>query len=182
MRVLLHDASGAFDRDAVPKRRRLTFVSIVAGIPLLLASCSADETATGSVECDDGALRVPAPQVISEDTEAAMDLLFIEHQACAADADGAANLGVEPSVIATDGRFRVEVSPEFEVRYVVTSAGEEDAPLVEGRAAGSDDALVIDVLDAGCQRLVVELVRGDLTGRFVSRLETSDDACPASEG
>lgn len=141
-----------------------------------------ETTATGSGGCADGALRVPTPLVTSGSTEAPMDLLHVEHRTCGYNGDGAANLGIEPPAVTVGERLRVDVSPDFDVRWALSSADDEGAPLVEGRAAGSSDALLVDVPDAGCHRLVVELVRGGLTGRFVSRLETSGGACPLDEG
>lgn len=137
---------------------------------------------TRSPGCGHGASRVPTPLVTSGTTGAPMDLLFVEHAECGSVGDGAANLGAEPSVIAADGLLRVEVPPDFDVRHALSSADADDAPLGESRAAGSSAALEVEVPDGGCHRLVVELARGGLTGRFVSHLETSDGACPRPEG
>lgn len=106
-----------------------------------------------------------------------MDLLFLEHQGCGYNADGGANLGLEPAVTSTDGRVEVDVPSAFDVSYSLSPAEDDDVPLAKATSASADGSLTIDVPETGCHRLVVELTRGDLTGRFVSLLETSEATC-----
>ncbi|MEO6318036.1 MAG: hypothetical protein ABIP36_04560 [Acidimicrobiales bacterium] len=153
----------------------------------MVASCSAGETADGADgadrrlpdrrECNDEAFRVPAPELVAEQTRTPMDLVFINHHGCGYSADGYVQFGREPAVSRTDGRVEVDVPSAFDVRYSLSSAEDDDAPLEEAAAARADGSLTVDVPETGCHRLVVELTRGDLIGRFVSLLQASEARC-----
>jgi hypothetical protein len=134
------------------------------------------ETAAHAGECDDEALAVPTPEVASQQSRAPMDLLFIEHR-CGS-ADGGANLGLEPAVMSTAGSVEVDVPSGFDVRSSLAPAEVEGAPLAGAAALMIDGALVVDVPEAGCHRLVVELARDGVTARFAILLQSSHGSCP----
>lgn len=139
---------------------------------------SRDDPAPGGPgDCDDDALEVPTPRLVTALVEVPMDLLFIQHPACGYNADGAVNLGADPAVVQVAARVDVAVSAEFGVRYSLTPATADEAPLADASALISDGVLQIDVPATGCHRLVLELTRGDLTGRYVSLLQTSGEGC-----
>ncbi len=101
-----------------------------------------------------------------------MDLLFVEHQ-CGYNADGAANLGVEPVVVDATLQPRIAVPPGFDVSYSLSAAELNDDHFTDARIDGGG-GFPIDPTSPGCYTLIVELTRGDLSGRFASTLDVAD--------
>ena len=78
-------------------------------------------------------------------------------------------------VLSTDGRVEVDAPSAFDVRYSLSLAEDDVRPLADA-AARADGGLTVDVPGGGmpspgCRTDAL----GDLTGRFVSLLQTSDE-------
>lgn len=150
--------------------------------------CGVDETpedaspeaAAEDGRCDDESLHVPAPEIVTTETTAKMDLLYVEHGPCGYNADGAVNVGDAPSVTTAVGTIEVHAEAGFDAEYSVASEDSVDGSLVSAGVADAEGIMVVDVPENGCHQLAVELSNGDLSGVFVSRVQASAGACPPS--
>ncbi len=109
-----------------------------------------------------------------------MGLLFVSHRSCGYSSDGIGYLGGDPPVIEVSDTLKVRVPAGFSTSYSLESIDEHGAALTE---VETDElqTFAIDVPESGCYRLNVDVVKGDLQGRWESRLDVDGGGCPQAK-
>ena len=122
---------------------------------------------------------VPTPEIGVDGEMIPLELVSIS--GCGIEADGALNLGADPTVVTVGRVVRLHASPEF--RVFVSVAGYEDAPEPDEEVAEVGDGIFeIELADHPCGLLTVTLNKGDMSGRFAGLLEVADGDCREAVG
>ena len=120
---------------------------------------------------------MPAPELATRRGAEELDFLFLQYPC--GNVDGAVYLGAPEKVIVVGRAVRMDTPARYVVRYSLRPDGDRPSDSWRAGRRGQDGSIALELIDAPCSALTVELVDGDVSSQFAARLATSEGDCPS---